>query len=782
MKRWSWSVVLLALGSPVPADRLVFDTPATWRQWQMPQDLVHIDEGGRLQLVRFRRETNAALDAALFAHPTQKRGEVRGGIWAAGTASATAGLVIDGDLQTFWQPDENAPLENWAVDIDLGRAVLARSLTLRFPDREGVRPFRQFTVYVATGARIQATEDVFKFEPVYHTTQPNQDTLITIPLEYPGTDSTLVLDEGLDLDLDRERRFQVVQYISIEAEEKSAGAALAEVEVLSVGDNVSFGTAGRGAFVNGEVAVAPVNMFDGDMNTYGLVTSGHTFAGTKGGWKESGTWWGVDLGATFFIDGLFLYYQARGEALSSFIFSDTHAGSGHAILYSEGQRSIATSLPVPEALDYTELVTHDRPIDEGLFQIRYLFKPRKMRYLFWHGITDQEWNTRPMELMLFSDGYPAQVVLRSAYLALGQLAGDNRPKVIRALDWEADIPPGSQVQLRSRSGNTLEQVYTFYDKKGEQVSESRWNSLPKVTRGHIDTSVVIGADWDEWSDAYQVSGEAFKSKSPRRFAQVELRLATDDPRVSPRLDALGIDFEEAFLQGARGSILPRQARPNEDTRFTYTLWPQAEEADSGFDLLRLAMPGPAADVAVRVSGKLMAPQMAMHGDSLLLVLPEPIRTDSVEVEFTTRLFHNATVFSLDLGASKRPGVWQSVEAAQRRADVVLVPELASSSRLIGDLQISTQTLTPNGDGVNDQLEISLVVFKVDGQAPKVRLYDLAGRLVNALEATGQGRQNFRWSGRDLQGRLVQPGLYLMHVELEAEAGAQVQTRAIAVAY
>jgi flagellar hook assembly protein FlgD len=154
----------------------------------------------------------------------------------------------------------------------------------------------------------------------------------------------------------------------------------------------------------------------------------------------------------------------------------------------------------------------------------------------------------------------------------------------------------------------------------------------------------------------------------------------------------------------------------------------------------------------------------------------------VEVEFTTRLFANATVFSLDLGSSKRPGLWQSVEAAQRRADVVLVPELASNSRLIGDLQLSTQTLTPNGDGVNDQLEISLVVFKVDGQAPRVRLYDLAGRLVNALEATGQGRQIFRWSGRDLQGQLVQPGLYLMNVELEAEAGAQVQTRTIAVAY
>jgi hypothetical protein len=780
MKARCWLALALALGGGARADQLVFDRPAVWRDWEMPRDLVQVDEEGGLQLVRFHRDTNAALDAGLFVHPTQKRGEARGGIWAAGSRAATAGRLIDGDPRTYWQPDPNDPLEAWTVDIDLGRAVLARSIVLRFPDQEGARPFRQFSVYAATGARIQATDDVFKYELVYRTTRPNQDTLIAIDLEYLGTDSTLVLDEGMGVDLARERRFQVVQYLSIEAEEQHPGAALGEVEVISVGDNASLGTARRGRFVNGEVAVDPANMFDGDMNTFGLVTSGHTFAGTKGGWKESGTWWGADLGATFFIEGLFLYYQARGEALSSFIFSNTHAGSGHTILYSEGRQSISTSLPVPEALDYTELVTHDRPIDDGLFQIRYLFKPRKMRYLFWHGITDQEWNTRPMELMLFSAGHPAQVTLRSPYLDLGERAGDHRPKVIRALDWKAELPPATEVRLRTRSGNTLEEVYAFYDKKGEQVTEARWNSLPKVTRGRIDTAVVVGADWDEWSEEYKFSGEAFKSKSPRRFVQAELVLGTEDPALTPRLEALGISFEEGLLQGATGSILPRQARPNEDTRFTYTLWPRAGEADSGFDLLRLALPGPAAGVALRVGGKEVVPRLAAQGDSLLLALPEPVRADSVEIEFTTRLFDNATVFSLDLGSSQRPGLWQSVEAAQRRADVVLVPELASNGGLIGDLRLSTRLLTPNGDGINDQLEVSLVVFKVEGQVPRLRLYDLAGRLVSALESAGGGI--FRWAGRDLEGQLVKPGLYVLKVVLEAQAGAQVQTRTLAVAY
>ena len=48
-----------------------------------------------------------------------------------------------------------------------------------------------------------------------------------------------------------------------------------------------------------------------------------------------------------------------------------------------------------------------------------------------------------------------------------------------------------------------------------------------------------------------------------------------------------------------------------------------------------------------------------------------------------------------------------------------------------------------------------------------------------------GEQRFGWDGRDDQGRVVAPGLYLCRIEVEADAEAfagQVQTRIIAVAY
>ena len=232
----------------------------------------------------------------------------------------------------------------------------------------------------------------------------------------------------------------------------------------------------------------------------------------------------------FFVDELFLYVLQPFEGTAG--HHRGSAGPGHNILVSDGSLSVGTSLPVPAPLDYGELLTHVNPKADGLYRIRYKFRPRRMRYMFWHGLTDRDWQESKWgEFMLFSPGYPAQVSLRSGFIDLGQIAGDERPKVIKALHWDADLPPAARMQLRSRSGNALAPVYTFYNKIGEEITEEKWNSSPKVLRGAIDTALVVGEDWDAWSNVYQFSGETFKSQSPRRFVQLELILATDDPEV-----------------------------------------------------------------------------------------------------------------------------------------------------------------------------------------------------------------------------------------------------------
>ena len=776
-----FSVWLVWLATPGGAELLSFDSAEKWQSWTMPAGVVQVDAEGVLRLTKYRKEVDAIRDAHLFTHSTQKRGEVAGGIWQVGSGSATAANIIDGDPATFWQPDPADQLKNWFLDIDLGRAVLARHIRLTFPDQEGARPLRQFTVYGTTGARIQATADVFKYDPVYRTTLPNHATSLTIPLEYPATDTVLTVDPAMAIDRTFENRYQVIQYISIVVEEQSLDAALAEVEVLAVGDNISIGTAERGTFLNGTVAAAPGNLFDADINTTNLITSGR---GDQG-WEKAGTWFYVDLGAVFFVDELFLYVIQEFEGTSG-----NHRGSagpGYSILISDGSLSVGTSLPVPAPLDYSELLTHVNPKAERLFRIRYKFRPRRMRYMFWHGLTDRDWlESKWGEFMLFSPGYPAQVSLRSGFIDLGQIADDERPKVIKALHWNADLPPATRMQLRSRSGNALAPVYTFHNKIGEAITEEKWNSSPKVLRGAIDTALVVGEDWDAWSNVYQFSGETFKSQSPRRFVQLELILATDHPEVAPAVNALSIEFADALLQGARGRIEPRRAPPNEETAFTYTLLPSAGPADIGFDLMRFDLPGPINlhSVSVEKGAETVSPASAsLRGDSLLIALPDPVRDDSVRVHFTTRLVRNATLFALDLGSSTHPGLWQSVEPTARRANIVMLPELTSSSQLIDDFFVSSPTLTPNGDDINDRLEVRFVVLKVEGREPQVEVFDLAGRKVAVLAPVAEGLHRlFTWDGTQTSGAAVEPGIYVLRVDLGADAGDDTALRTISVAY
>ena len=775
----------LLLAAPLAAELLRFDSAEEWTLWQKPFGLTQVGSEGQLQLVKFRKDINLTQDAHLFTHKTQTRGDdVSGGLWEAGSNLTDAPLVIDGDPSTYWQPDPNDARKDWFITIDLGRAALAREIRLTFPDQEGARPFRQFRVFATTGVRISPSDDLFIYRQIFRTTRPNTEAELIIPLNYAARDSAMVVDADLDLSREARDNYRLIQYIQIFSEEQNEDAALAEIEVVGIGDNIALGTHVRGGFVEGDNTGSSPNLFDGNLNT------NHTMTDCRGQFSEwtEGTWFRVDLGATFFIDEIFIYSMAPDEGTLGFRVTGT--GPGHTVNFSDGTPTTTgatASIPVPETVDYTEVFTHVNPNRDRLLYLRYLFNPRKARYVLFHGTTCRHWGVSKWgEMQFFSPGYPAQVALQSAFIDLGQEAGDQRPKVIKALHWDAELPPDTRMQLRSRSGNTLSELYTFHNKIGEEVTEEKWLSSPKVLRGKVDTSLVVGEEWNAWSNVYQVSGETFQSDSPRRFVLLEMILSTEDPAVAPTVNSISIEFENALVQGARGSVIPREASPNEDTRFTYTLWPETDGIDSGFDRLRFTVPEPVdlQSVEVMVGAANVAPAAVdMRGDSLLIDLPQAISGDSLQVSFTTHLLQNATVFTLDLGSSERLGLWQSVEAAERRSNIVMLPELIGSGRLIGDLQLASAVFTPNGDGVNDLLEVRFVAFKVEGTAPRVEVFDLAGRKVAALAPGADGSQRlYTWDGHDADGATVAPGLYVLRINLRAEAGDDTVVRTVAVAY
>jgi len=149
--------LLLALSTGVGlawGDVYRVDRRSQWQEWQFPTGVLELRADGSVVPKKFEGGLlNAALDAAQFSHETAGGKTVQGGVWKVGSSPATAGNIIDGDPLTFWKPDPAAPLEDWWIDVDLGRTVPVTKIRLIFPDREGTRPFREFRVFGADGNR-----------------------------------------------------------------------------------------------------------------------------------------------------------------------------------------------------------------------------------------------------------------------------------------------------------------------------------------------------------------------------------------------------------------------------------------------------------------------------------------------------------------------------------------------------------------------------------------------------------------------------------------------------
>ena len=761
------------------SEMLTFDSKAEWEDWKLPRGLVEIDEGGYLRLSKFRKNINAIREAGSFEHNTSQSGMVRGGIWRVGSGGSSASMVIDGKLETFWKPDPDDPLAKWEIEIDLGRPVLARQIHLYFPDIEGARPPTQFSVYLATGGSIDTQKDIFYFEPVYQTTLPNKNTEVVVDLS-GRRDTARVVDSNVKVDNLLESGFRTVQFIRISIDEKIKDVSLSEIYVDAVGDNIALGLAERGGTISAGIVVRDAyGMVDGDMNTY---ASKFTTYRATGGWRDEGLWWEMDLGAQFWLDEIFIYFLNPGEGASG--SSVKNAGTGFSFLHSDGRRTTSGDV------DYDRLIVQGREdgtewIDKRHF--RYFFSPKKIRYLFWHGhLTALEWFVRVPELMLFSAGYPAQVVLRSEFIDLGVVAGDQRAKAIKALHWDASFPVDTELRLRSRSGMSLDENYMFYNKIGEQVTEARFNSMPAVLRGKVDTTVVAGSDWSGWSNFYQKTGESFKSESPRRYIQLEAILATEDPENTPVLKSLGIEFEDALVQDARGIIVPRQTRPNEETNFMYGLRSEADKEHSGYDTIRFFWPGSIINegtIKVYIADSEIDVEVSVRSDSITVKLPEVVSSDSLIFSFSARVLQNAASCEVDISNSQNVGLWQNVEPAERRASQVFLPELVGGHRLLHDIRFSSDILTPNNDGVNDELVVEFVVYKTEFAKAYVRIYDLSGRMIATLSKDKESFGNiYTWDARDSYDKFVPPGIYTLQIKLDAQVGSESVSRKLSVAY
>ena len=739
-------------------------------EWTFPAGILQFAEDGSVTPKKFASSINAALDASQFTYASKEQGDVQGGVWKVGSNPRDADNIIDGDPETFWKPNPNDPVEDWWIEINLARAVPTNMIRLHFPDQEGARPLGVFRLLGSDGWRQATGLDFFFFDLIGGTSKVNEETLIEYPIAAFGRSRTSRLFGGPEAvaGADTSSLYGPLQFLRVIVDAKTPDAALAEIEVMTFGENIALGTFDRGGNLT-EPTGRGIQLIDGDLSTNWQATSPD--ASVKFSW----IW---DLGAHFWVNRI-LELAPIDDAQGAGNSSDASGHRRVQLHTSDGlTRTLTGDLEFDLLFDFHEEIGWDAPQ-----WLNYLmFPPQPIRHLM-HIYPDRS-SAIINDIAIFAEGYAAQVDMTSGFEDLGR-----RPKVIRSLSWDADLPAGTEVRARTRSGNTFIDATRFFDKNGNEIDEQLYRDLSKPRRGDTLNYLAEGPDWSAFSNLYRFSGQEFLSPSPRRYVQFEISLISATPDTAATLRSLSLDFVDAFVAGAVGEIEPKEAVLGAAQRFVYQIRPEFGPGDSGFDRLLVETPSQAdADsFSVQIDGSPveLAPEaVQFFPDSLVVELPRQVEDETVDIELYVNVVQNPYHFDAFVGHSDSPEIWQPVDPDPdvRFSTSVFLPAAISSDRLIGNLSVSP-VFTPNGDGTGDEAQIRFTVLNVETPA-EVRIYGLDGRFVRELEGQRQpdGFWLFTWSGQGQGETLVPPGIYLCRIDVNAQASSDAFAQAISVAY
>ena len=761
------------------AQDLVF-SGSDFAAWDHPQGLVNVQADG-IEVKRFGKTFNAVANAGEFSSIVI--GDLYGSVRPVRTPSnqAEAHLVADQDPNTWWQPVADDPTEDFWVELDLGRAVIADKIRVIFPDTEEARPFTFFSVFVSPGIGV---------------TFGGGNRIVFNRVGRPINNNTSrVVEFELEMENDASQKFAPVRFVRFEAVGRTPNAALAEIEVDGVGFNIASKVSierrlergdevwggrtwtsdsregadracGRGS---GAEALIDEDLGYRMWNIEAVIKSGD--------WRDSGYWGVVDFENVFRIDRVVWLPYVSGGPYNYAHFSGGCGWTNQEIFTSDGSPSKTAMAEVEGLFDYELLV--DNTGNKGIYDFQ--FPPRPVQLINWR-VPNGRGNCRAIQWWMFhSEGYPAQVSIQSVDLPLGGA------RSIRRVEWDADVPPGTRIEVQTQTGNGFQNIKRFYLANGKEVTKDAYESAKKRQRGDIVDENIRDASWSTWSNPHRFSGQEFQSPTPRQWLQARVTLSSDDPEAFPKLRSLTFVANDPLISsGLNGVVVPREAGLDSLTEFRYTIKPEAfNGADVGFDRVLIVLPpgGSGAElVRATVRGQAVAASGSLRGDSLLVELPPPVvRRDSVEIIFTSRLFKSPTVFESFVFNSSEEGNTQGVLPVAFGTDHVFVPAVVADGRLIRNLS-HNEVFTPNQDGNNDIYQLSFTVVKTE-QLPRVRVFSLDGVQMAELENDNpqSGRAQYAWNGLVDDG-VVPPGVYLMRVEVAADARDEVVHKLVHVVY
>ena len=424
------------------------------------------------------------------------------------------------------------------------------------------------------------------------------------------------------------------------------------------------------------------------------------------------------------------------------------------------------------------------------------------------------------EIEVFGRGYPQEARYISAPHSFGQAVSLGRVtwkftryRLLPSGAITADPTAPVQLNLQTRAGfDDNPKTFFIFDDLGRlvEVDEKTYFDSPRVVERFSEGIAGFRAkrdddieNWNNWSVNYQASGDEIRSSDGAEFLQFRFTITTEDPLAFGVLDSLAFEVSplladralaEIALDGRTGADGAVEVPLGVDQRFAYHIRTEAGTTDrAGFDGIELEVPPGTHFLDLTIDDQPATEgedfSLATDDRRLRLTFPTAFQEDKAfRVRFQSAVFQPSVFLASRLFNTSAASLPQSIEAGDAHADVasnsIQVVSSDESLGILGAIGLSASVVTPNGDGVNEQVAIGFDLFGVAGGALRVEVRDLSGRHCAAIldAEAAAGPYALQWDARDGQGKLVPPGLYLIRVEVGVDRGTFTRLETVGVAY
>jgi hypothetical protein len=425
---------------------------------------------------------------------------------------------------------------------------------------------------------------------------------------------------------------------------------------------------------------------------------------------------------------------------------------------------------------------------------------------------------------LFAEGVPRRAVYRSDIFDLGKAVNFGRlhwaATPMRKVDGElvevASADVGLEVEVRTGRDGDPNIYHEYTDRGGEQVVDrDRFEfelqplyraGVVREPRPGMRASIEYDSEnWSFWTAPFTRTGQRLDLRGGSHL-QLRVTLKSEEFDALLRLDSLWVETSPLLAQRIVAEVaraddpLPvrgfTQVELGQATEFVYEVRAFFAGGENGFDALRIRTGAPGQFRALEIGDppvRIEPVRVVEEAEEIAVYLPERISSANpqpLRVLFSTQVFALAWTFDgevFDAAGTVLPQPLEPGNASEYvdTSALRVVANSSSSGRVLRALELSSNVLTPNGDGINDAIELEYTLFQLPEAVPvSIEVYSLDGRLLLQRKMGRQhfGPQQLRWDGRDEVGSLLRPGLYLLAVALEAGAATDRVLRPVGIAY